>query len=213
MTAPLLVMPEMLEDDIENLLRPPDDDNPDRLGFLPLHLGRVEQATGRAPESLELPDSWNTVSALDDWPVDRLPAVVIVAQGTDQDPIRNGDGTFSAWYGITLAFVVSSAEYWYARRLAGAYAMAGVEALLWHLQRESPRISDVKWGGITPGKLPVRNRQRTDTVAAGQTAFLVLVENIINDVALIREAPEDPYVPIADALLVETADVAVVPIP
>lgn len=201
--------PAMLEDDVERLLAPAEL-VADGVDFLTPLLREVErQNTWLTAGDLVAPESWNTVSAVDDWPTDRLPAVVTINGGSDADPERDEDGIYHELWVLHVMIVVSASKLRDATRLAGAYAAALRAAVTQNLASYSDNVAGVLAGRIDPRPLPLRDPTRVDTVAAGLVAFRVVVPNVLTDIVSVMAPPEDPDVPAPDDPLVDVGAVEI----
>jgi hypothetical protein len=194
---------EQLEDDIERLLAPSSVVS-GGLDWMTAMLGEIERQTGRTDGDLILPRSWNTVSAADDWPSDRLPAVVIAAPGSNGDGIRDEDGTYTELWNVAVTIVVAARTKRVARRLAGAYAAAVRAAILQQLSSHSDNVEGVLAGQYVADALPTRDPERSDTIAAGQVTFRIVVPDVVTDTVSTVTPPTPVDDPAPDDVTVMT---------
>lgn len=196
-----IFVPEQLEDDIERLLAPANKVD-GGLNWLAALLSEVERQTGRSSGDLRLPRSWNTVSGADNWPTERLPAVVIAAPGSDGNPERDEDGVYTELWTVAVTVIVAARTTRLARRTAGAYAAAVRAAVVQQLAGSSDNVLGVLAGQYVANPLPTIGREENDTVAAGQVLFHIVVPDVVTDTISLIEPPAPVTDPAPDDLTV-----------
>lgn len=207
-------VPSMLNDDVSRCLAPDTiiDDGRDWLMF---YVRDVEAQAGLAVGTLPEPKSWNEVSAADDWPIGRLPAVLIIAGRSDADPERDGEGMHSEPVAFQVVMVTSARTYWEAAKDAGIYAMSARTAIAQRLLETDTvsNISGMHLGQFDPRPLSVRDPNRTDTIASCAFTCHAWIADSFTDTPLFafEDRPENPGDPVGDAPLVDTVDIAVHP--
>lgn len=189
--------PLRLEDDVKRLLAPATIID-SGLNWLAHYVYSAEQQSGLTPGELPVPVSWNEVSAVDDWPLGRLPAVLIMVGPGDGEPERDMDGLYNEPVRLEVAVVDSANTIFEARRNAGIYATAVRAALVQQLgDHNASGVLGVLAGQFDPRPLPLRNPQRKDTVAAGLVACHVVLANTLTDEVSIRTPPASPGDPVS----------------
>lgn len=207
-------VPSMLEDDVLRLLAPADVIDGGQNWLMTLVCDVKQQAGLDADADLPYPAAWNTVTAVDDWPVGRLPAVLIIAGGSTEDPERQHDGSYLEPVALEVAIVDSASTLWEAKRNAGIYAASARAAIAQHLLDLPDPTADV--AGVLarrfdPRPLSTRDPDRKDTVAAGLVACDVVINNSLTDIVGLTEPPDNPCDPIEEGPTVETVDIRINP--
>lgn len=159
--------------------------------WIKTYVALVERMNGLDPRSLPLPRSYvlKNHDALSKNPEDQTPAIVIVCPGTAGDPVRDGEGFYRVPYAVSVAAIVSARDEDSTSVLAKRYA-AALYALMVHNGSLGGFAEGVRWRGERNDDLrPDGDR----TIAVGINVFEVLVPNVIQAGAGLKEPPEEPY--------------------
>lgn len=97
--------------------------------WLPTYVAELERQTGRAVPSVARPRSYGVTYDLDNWPENQLPAILVVAAGTDGEPEEEGGGVFSAWWSVGVSAVLTAPDAVNVKRNSQLYA-AAIRALV-----------------------------------------------------------------------------------
>lgn len=204
-------VPSMLEEDVLRLLAP--DTIVDGGQNWLMHLvADVEQQAGLDLGTLPEPKSWNKITAVDDWPLGRLPAVLIITGGSEGDPERQADGSYIEPVGLQIAVVDSARTFWEAHRNAGIYAASARAALVQHLldlPDPAANVQGILAGRVDRRPMAVRDPDRADTVAAGLVACRVMIDNTLSDLVDLTEPYGDPGDPVPDLPTVDPDGISI----
>lgn len=98
--------------------------------WLPSYLGEVAAQHGMARDTLPLIRSWKAVPVFEQWPEEQLPAIVVVAPGTNSVPEKM-DNKITVGWSLGVAVIVSAKDEESTADLIGLYS-AAIRALLSH---------------------------------------------------------------------------------
>lgn len=162
--------------------------------WLPAYMADVETAVGkergyykRPPES-----SYLVRTDVDKWPEEMLPAVIVIAPGIEDDPLKSGNRKIRAKHIIGIATVVSSTDQEntrrYSYRIAAAVRMVMVDRPSMNNALDG-QIRGVDWLGSRNGELRPDAADRT--LWMNRQLFTVEVDNVFTK----GEGPSAPYDP------------------
>lgn len=160
--------------------------------WMPTYLALIERHAGREPKSMPLPRSYvlSDDGNLNKRVEDQLPAVVILTPGNgEQKPKRDGEGKIRAGFRVTISVVASATDQATTAALAERYRKA-IELMIVHQS---------SLGGFAEGVIFVGWRtddmdsESARTIAAGTNVFEVLVKDIAQHGAGLKEPLEEPY--------------------
>jgi hypothetical protein len=167
--------------------------------WLPTYLREFERRTGREPNVLQAPRSWSTAAEFFQEQGAALPAAIVVSPGTVDTPERHGDGSYSAWWRLELAILLTAKDKPSANELAKLYA-AAVRMILVQKPSLGGVASAVEWEGDQYTDAPA---DFTQIGAIGAGAFNVLVRGVVTDSAGPMEPDPDPA-PLRQVATVQT---------
>jgi hypothetical protein len=162
-----MFVPEDLEKATRDLLH----------AWLPTYLHEVERQQEVEPGKIARPKFIGTSVEADLFPGEELPAIIVVAPGTAGEPERGGDGSWSAWYQVTIACLVQSPDELSTRALAGYYAAAVRGAILQHASING-KVEGTWWLGEEFEGAAGQDRNRTR--GAVLVHFRCKVPNIVD---------------------------------
>lgn len=171
-------------------------------------LAQAEVATGRDPRTLARVGKWLGSNEFEAWADAHPPAVIVVSPGLTGPPRKNGDGTYRATWSLMVAITVIGQDRANANELAKAYA-AGFRMVV--VQKPSLGLPDVRgtsW--LDEGYDDIPTAEAGRTMAAARLVFEVEVDNVVNALAGIAEAPVDEDDAYQDAAPANTADTVTV---
>lgn len=156
----------------------------------------VRQDTPGQPESeidrIALPKSVRIREAARHFADDQLPAIVLVAPGTEDEPRADGSGVYLARLPLAVTAIVKKGTEDLGREIAGILAQASAAVLLHGLPRVGDdRISSVTWGGYYSTDTP-DDTARTLHVCVHQ--LTVTVNDVMNTSGL-PNFPGPEFVP------------------
>jgi hypothetical protein len=171
--------------------------------FIDTYLAELERLQGYDVGSIERPHGIVTSSEFDKWPEDSLPIYLVLCVGLAGQPMRNGDSSWEARWGVGVGAVVSDVDpvlgsSLASRKLAQAHAAAIRATLLQH-KSLGGFAENVVWVDETYGDLPFDDQR---TLGAGRVTFEVIVTSTVREHAGPRaplptpttEPPSDPLV-------------------
>ena len=144
--------------------------------WLPTYLAEMERLTSRPAQSIPTPRSWSTVPVFYQFQQDQLPAAVVVSPGTAGEPERFGDGSYSAWWDVSVAVVVAGQTRQNANELAKLYA-ATIRWIAAQQESMGGFASDTVWVGEANDVAP------SDYVEVGwatETQLQVRVDDVVS---------------------------------
>jgi hypothetical protein len=163
-------------------------------GWLVTFLAEVERQIGVDPQTIAKPKGWEVVSEFTKFDATKLPAVVIAVGEIGGEPMRTGDGEYSAVFPCAVAVVTGGRTPAETERNAHAYGAAVRGAMLYHLdmERQLP-VQGVKWIGETYAEIDTTDRR---TKGATMVFFEIRVPDVARDYTgapLGTTPPVDPY--------------------
>lgn len=162
--------------------------------WLPYWLGEAERQAGRQPSDPWIPGprSIEVFTRLSRWEEHQLPAVVVVSDGTDGAPSRDGRGRWSAWWRLGVGVWVSARDQDATRRVGHLYAAAIRGCLLSHptLGGVADRID---WTGERQDEVET---DQARTMAAATVSFRVHMTDVAGVGPTVMPTPTpDPHLP------------------
>ena len=147
---------------------------------------------------------------------DQLPAIILVSSGTVGEPHREGDGTYSAVWQMTVAAVAQSSDENVAREVASDMCCAATAVLLQMLPKVDDRITSVRWSAASSADTDVDGDERSRCIFA--RGILIGVGDIVCDLAGLPASWDEADPPVGQPPLdpgaletVLAADVTVTP--
>jgi hypothetical protein len=160
--------------------------------WAPSYLARIERKLELEPESIPLPASFalSDEGGLGTIAAEQLPRVVVLSPGSgERKPSMDGEGNYRASFALNLTAVVEDADQASADLLAGRYRKALEMALV-----QQPSLGGLTEGLVFKGwRTEVLEVEGERFLAAATTLFEVLVPNVVQAGAGLKEPREDPY--------------------
>lgn len=122
---------------------------------------------------------WRGVLRLEDlldYPENNLPALVVLVPGTIGEPVRHGDGYYSATYSVMVTAVALAATQNDTRRVAELENVAARGCLI-HNRMLAEDVTTELWVGETTDNLTVNETQR---LLMCTSAFTVRLEDVVS---------------------------------
>lgn len=173
--------------------------------WMPTYLAEMERVSGRDPGVLPAPRSWSTVSTFYQYNDQQLPAAIVVSPGTDGEPERRGDGTYTAVWDVVVAILVKGQDAANANELAKLYA-AAVRMIALQKGSLGGFAAGTDWFGETNDEVP------PDYLPVGWVTGVPLRVRV-DGVVTAFGGPATPDLNPTDLGEVETAEIAVERIP
>lgn len=145
--------------------------------WMPTVTAEAERQAGERVGSLPALRSIRALSGVERWPEAQLPALVVLSTGTTNQPVRDGDGYYSATYSIAATVVVSANEQLRARKIAQLYS-AAVRACLVQRRSLGQHIQAGDWLGEDYDRLTGVEDSRS--ILAVTNLFEMDVRNIVS---------------------------------
>jgi hypothetical protein len=174
--------------------------------WLSTYLAEVERQNDLTPGTLKRPQFYGASVEADTHPGEALPAIIVVSPGTEGEPIREGDGTWSAWYQFTIVAMIMAPDEIAVREMAGYYAAAIRGAVLQHAAIGG--LADAVWwlGEEYQGE---PGAQRNRTRGAALVHFRFKIPNIVDQSLGISEPPDDPLEDVPEWPVVDSAETTI----
>lgn len=170
--------------------------------WLPLYLATLERRKGIPARSLPLPQSWrDSGESVEKWPEDALPALVVVAGGTDSEPSEDGEGFYRGAWRLAVVVLVDGGDIDVGGSvspldLAGYYGSAVRACLMDHRDLESFGAEGLDLLGEDYDEV---NPDARRTMGAARVRFRVAVGQVLQaGFGPIGEPPDDPYALLPD---------------
>jgi hypothetical protein len=169
------------------------------------YLAEMERLTDREPRSLPTPRAWVKSPREQAYVEDQIPAIIIVAGGTNQTPERAGTGLYLAWFELAIGIVVSADNRENTLKLSKDYA-----AVVRTLILQNPSLGDVaqetRW---VEDQYDDGGSDGRREYAAAIVSFLVGIPDVADDSAGLSTPPSDPYGTLDEVATVASAHVDV----
>lgn len=180
--------------------------------WIDTHLSEVELRLGYSRRTVDRPKSYNKAIAVEHWPEDALPGILVASAGFVDQPTRIGGGLYSGWWDWVVAVILTGRDYDSTRLKTGIYQAAMRLMFVQHPDLDGA-VSDTVWLSEPMDYAPVEGRDRTRGVAAFQ--FRSYIEGVVDAGLGVNDpdppdVPPDPTAPHPDLPVVSTADVSVV---
>lgn len=158
--------------------------------WMPAYIAELERQHGRAPRSMTLPRAWKRSNEdFDVWPEAQLPAVILISPGFAGAPTKEGDGTYTATYGLAIGVLLNADKQQTANDNVKLYAAAISAAMVQH-----PSLGGVAtgllWTDLGYADVPTNYLK---IGAAARLSFEVQVRGILNASKGPSAPPVDPY--------------------
>lgn len=175
--------------------------------WLSYHLAEVEAGHGMERGTLARPAHWQIIDDTVDVDVaSGTPKIALQSPGLEGErPQRRNHGEYSASWRLYVWAFTASGEARTAHKTARMYAAAIRDALVWHLPTGDP-VSEVLWldeNYVNEGAFSNRH------LASSRVDLRVVVHGAIGVYTGPGSAPDDPYVPPADAVPVRQVEIQV----
>lgn len=198
---------------------------PDR-NVLGLYLDELARQTGENVR-IERPRSVLVRETASRFAEDQLPGIILRCSGTVGEPTREGDGTYTADWAMSVIAVTQATGtgnggpadgFSIARSTASDLCAAAAAVLIHYLPRVDSRVVSVRWDGEDSAELDLGDDQRSRSVVG--RGLVITVQDILCDLAGLPDlddAPLDPPIgePAEDAgdlLTVDSVDATVTPV-
>lgn len=187
--------------------------------FMPDYLAAVSELASRARGDLPMFRSWTIADDVDNWSVDQLPACIVMSPGIDGEPVKES-GTYTAWWSLAVAVVVSAKDKKATRELVELYTAAVRACLLQHpsLPAFDPEDQKMKTGPCAGIEWVDESYDDADesgsrTLGAGRIIVSVKVEDVLNVYAGLSNPTHNPESPLPDPVTITEAHVDVRKVP
>lgn len=159
--------PHILEERIKTLLGE----------WMPTYLQEVElQSLGPSERGkLEIPKSIVSRNEFSKFPEDQLPMLVVINAGVADDPIRDGESIYGAWWAIGIGIIVSAKDEESTARACGIYS-AAVRGVM--IQKGGTVSQGVEWADETYDDVPTDDDQ-SRTLRAARLIFRVYIDDVV----------------------------------
>lgn len=176
---------------------------------MPTYLAEIQRQRGDA-NPYPAPRTYVERNIFASFPDEALPLIVVISAGVIDTPVREGDGTISAWWSLGVGIVAAANTEANSERMAKIYG-AAVRAIL----VQKPGLDGAwEYSGIElfdENYEDVPDVEQERTMRSAQLVFQVLVTNITSKFAGPAYPVEpDPGQPGSAWPTVKTADVTVV---
>lgn len=173
--------------------------------WMPSYLAEFAERKGFERGALPSFRSYVEGFAMDKWPEDGLPALITFIPGTDADPMKQGDGSYTAAWPVGLGVVVSGPDKDSTKKLLVAY-MGALRMMFVQHGSVDGFAEWTDWRGDSYDELPF-NASRT--IQAGIVSIEMGVANVVSTKHGLTQPPTDATADPGEDAIVETADVLV----
>jgi len=156
--------------------------------WLPTYVWEIERQHGQTPGQLAAPRSYLISSEAEKMPEDQLPAIIVASPGTTDPPLADGDGVYTARWGIAASVMIAARGNRLALRLARLYAAAIRGALIQQQQLDGLALRRVDWLGERYDRLESIDDR---TICIGSVDLAAEVDDVLTRHA----GPLEPLMP------------------
>ena len=160
--------------------------------WMPVRVKALEQQLGRTVGEIPAPRKYTTRNNFESFPDDILPLCVVVSPGIVDQPTKEGDGTYSAWWALGVGFAAAARDVEAAAFLAKTYGAAARSILLWKQSLGTDGlVAKVEWVDESYDDLVTEDDR---SVRACYNVYRVLGYNVVTEYAGPGSgvAPADP---------------------
>jgi hypothetical protein len=100
--------------------------------WMETYLRELELQIGWPAGKIPNPAWYTTRNEFDSFPTDRMPMCVVVSPGLAEQPTKEGDGKYSAWWGLGIGFAAAARDADSSHILATIYGAAARAIMLHH---------------------------------------------------------------------------------
>jgi len=175
--------------------------------WLNTFLAARERKVAVTPGSIARPKSWIAKQTFSILPgEDSTPTIVVVSNGTIEQPNRHGEGTYDVGFRMAVTALCHGNSSTLGRRLAGHYQAALIDLLL--KQSKFVLFDDTKarlddWLGIGLDDI---DESQARTLCSARLEFVVVVRDFAEQYGGPLTIPVDPLSPQPDYSIVEDID-------
>lgn len=169
--------------------------------WLPTYLAQIAEDRGLARNAIAPPVSWQNTPEFTLTESTQLPAILVITAGISGQPVRHGDGSYSATWIVGIGVVVTAGGPDPARatsRLAKRYGAAIRTLMLQHASLESSNVEGVTWEDENYDDIPTDQRR---SLASARLVFSIEFRDVLNALdgpLLPANPPADSTAPYAD---------------
>ena len=161
-------------------------------------LAEVERQRGLQPPYYTRDIEYGIQPALDKWPEQQLPLIVIISPGIPERPVKSGRRVYRAKYDVGIAVIVGSTERQFVCRYA-QHMGAAIRKIMEMKQSldggVGERVRGVDWVGSRNNELPVQDER---TIWANRQLFEVEVDDVLTKGGGPTQPAVDPLPPPAE---------------
>lgn len=172
--------------------------------WLNTFLAARERKVGMTAGSVARPKSWVARQTFNLLPGDdSTPSIVVVSNGTTEEPVRHGDGGYDVEFRTAVTALCHGREATVARRLAGHYQAALLDLLLKKKKFnlfDNTSASVNRWLGIGLDDI---DETQTRTLCSARLEFVIVVRDFSESFGGPATIPVDPLVPQPDGPTVQ----------
>lgn len=144
--------------------------------WMPTYIRELERQYGRTLGLIPPPRMYTNRNRFEAFPEDQMPLCIVVSSGLVDTPLKEGDGTYRAWFSLGVGFLASAKDEDAATFLSKFYAAAGRAVLL-----QKPSLggfaSGTEWIDETYDDEVITEDERT--MKATYLIFRVLLDKLV----------------------------------
>lgn len=159
--------------------------------YLPLYQHHIAALNSR-PKALPAAQSFAVVTEYDRFPEDKIPAVIVACPGVTGEPVRDGEGFWTATYSVEVSVTATGRNGTEARELAQMQS-AAIRGAMLQVSLPDERCDVKAWQDEAFDKIPTQSRR---TLVAASNLFAVEVRDIVTDLG--EPSAEDYIYPLTD---------------
>jgi hypothetical protein len=146
--------------------------------WMPTYIAELQFQIGWDGSNIPAPRRYTTRTRVQKFAEDQLPTFIAVSPGLASPPVKEGNGSFRAWWTLGCAVICSAKDEDSTKALARFYAAAVRAILLQHSSLDSQRIGGIEWRDESYDDID-DDTDIARVIAAGTNYFRIEVTDIV----------------------------------
>jgi hypothetical protein len=146
--------------------------------WAPTYIAEIQHQINWDGSQIPAPRNYSTRTRVQRFAEDQLPTFIAVSPGLAGVPVKEGDGSYRAWWSMGCAVICSAKDEPATKALARFYAAMVRAILLQHSSLDSQRIGGIEWRDESYDDIN-DDADVSRVIAAGTNYFRIEVTDIV----------------------------------